>query len=223
MSNTSRNRILSRLKAAPKDSSEPFSKSAPDAAGALDREKKIRLLKQRMEAMRTEVHLVDKGNWVEAFAGIVRKKGLTDLLYSPGTEIGAVLEKYWENSESRGEKYPKLISYNRNVEELKQQLFNVSAAITSSKGAIADSGAIILWPDEREPRLMSLAPPVHFVVLDADTIFNNLSEALERENWNGKMPTNALLISGPSKTADIELTLAFGVHGPKELILFVAL
>jgi L-lactate dehydrogenase complex protein LldG len=36
-----------------------------------------------------------------------------------------------------------------------------------------------------------------------------------------KIPTNVLLISGPSKTADIELTLAFGVHGPKELIILI--
>ncbi|MGD8446415.1 MAG: LUD domain-containing protein [Desulfobacterales bacterium] len=35
------------------------------------------------------------------------------------------------------------------------------------------------------------------------------------------MPTNIVLVSGPSKTADIEMTLAFGVHGPKELIVLI--
>ncbi|WP_278366532.1 LUD domain-containing protein, partial [Marinobacter salarius] len=41
------------------------------------------------------------------------------------------------------------------------------------------------------------------------------------QNWAAGMPTNALLVSGPSKTADIEQTLAYGVHGPKELIVLV--
>ena len=39
--------------------------------------------------------------------------------------------------------------------------------------------------------------------------------------WSDKMPTNALLISGPSKSADIEQTLAYGVHGPKELVVLL--
>jgi len=51
---------------------------------------------------------------------------------------------------------------------------------------------------------MSLIPPIHLAVLHADTIFNTFWEAVNTEQWNSGMPTNALLISGPSKTADIE-------------------
>ena len=88
-------------------------------------------------------------------------------------------------------------------------------------GAIAETGAIVLWPDESEPRLMSLVPPVHIAVLEADKIYNSFCEIMQAEHWPDHMPTNALLISGPSKTADIEMTLAFGVHGPRELIVLV--
>jgi L-lactate dehydrogenase complex protein LldG len=44
---------------------------------------------------------------------------------------------------------------------------------------------------------------------------------MREQGWAQAMPTNALLISGPSKTADIEQTLAYGVHGPKRLIVLV--
>jgi len=68
---------------------------------------------------------------------------------------------------------------------------------------------------------LSLVPPVHVAVLDAELIHASLTDIMVAENWAGGMPTNALLISGPSKTADIEFTLVFGVHGPKELILLI--
>ena len=41
---------------------------------------------------------------------------------------------------------------------------------------------------------------------------------MRSEHWAERMPPNALLVSGPSKTADIEQTLAYGVHGPKRLV-----
>jgi L-lactate dehydrogenase complex protein LldG len=86
---------------------------------------------------------------------------------------------------------------------------------------VADVGALILRPDAHEPRLMSLVPPVHIAILTADAIHACLSDALRAGQWAQDMPTNLLLVSGPSKTADIELTLAFGVHGPKELVVLV--
>lgn len=221
MNRESRNRILSRLFSAPKAPADAAGGETGMSSPRLSREERIEHLKQLMEGMRTEVHVSSEGGWVEAFAEIVRKKGLRSLLYSPRTALGEVLEKYWRSLKDSGHTLPGLVPYEGEIEDFKEQLFSVEAAITTSKCAIADAGAIVLWPDEKEPRLMSLVPPVHFVVLDADTIYHDLSEAMEIEDWNEKMPANALLISGPSKTADIELILAFGVHGPKELIVFV--
>ena len=68
---------------------------------------------------------------------------------------------------------------------------------------------------------MSLLPPVHAVLVEEATLTDSLSEAIALQHWAGGMPTNALLVSGPSKTADIEQTLAYGVHGPKDLIVLV--
>ena len=68
---------------------------------------------------------------------------------------------------------------------------------------------------------MSLVPPVHVVLLDATKIYNTFFEAMSHEGWKDGLPTNALLISGPSKTADIQQTLAYGAHGPKELVVLM--
>ena len=62
---------------------------------------------------------------------------------------------------------------------------------------------------------------MHFVLLDARNIHDNLYAAMAAENWAAGMPTNALVISGPSKTADIQQTLAYGAHGPREVIVLL--
>ena len=64
-------------------------------------------------------------------------------------------------------------------------------------------------------------PSIRIALLEADKIYNTFGEAMQAQKWPEKMPTKAVLISGPSKTAVIELILAFGVHGPKELIALI--
>jgi L-lactate dehydrogenase complex protein LldG len=97
----------------------------------------------------------------------------------------------------------------------------VDAAVTTTLGGIAETGTLILWPDQNEPRMMSLVPPIHIAILEAGKLFNTFAEAVATMQWASSMPTNALLISGPSKSADIEQTLAYGVHGPKELVILL--
>jgi L-lactate dehydrogenase complex protein LldG len=220
MSNRSRDKILSRLQGTGKQLSSPAAAASGLPFEKLGRDEKIDKLKGFMEAVRTEVHVVEAQNWIEPLKGILKKREIKTLLYAPQTTIGDTLQKHWPG-EDENAGMPDLVAYDGRVENFKDQLFQTDAAITSTLGGIAESGALILWPDEKEPRLMSLVPPIHIAALDADKIFNTLGEAMQTQNWPEKMPTNAVLISGPSKTADIELILAFGVHGPKELIVLI--
>ena len=68
---------------------------------------------------------------------------------------------------------------------------------------------------------MSLVPSVHFVLLDVATIHSDFHSAITTEGWKDGLPTNALLVCGPSKTADIQQTLAYGAHGPRELVVLL--
>ena len=97
----------------------------------------------------------------------------------------------------------------------------VDASLTLARGAVAETGSLLLWPSPSEPRLLSLVPPVHFVLLDVDTIHADLLSMMTAQGWSQGLPTNVLLICGPSKTADIQQTLAYGAHGPKELVVLL--
>ena len=218
MSEGSRHRIFSRLHAAARQSPVPVSQPPAMTIKTYSPKEKIERLITLMEAMRTEVHTTAAENWLDTVEDILKVREAKRLLYAPGTEIGEALEHQWENAAGD---LPQLIPYKQDIEQLKEMVFNVDAGITSAAGAIAETGALILWPTEQEPRLMSIVPPLHIAVLKADTIHNSLLEVMQKENWPAKMPSNVVLVSGPSKTADIEMTLAFGVHGPKELIVLI--
>ena len=115
-----------------------------------------------------------------------------------------------------------LIRYDNSYESFSESLFNeIDASITKTVGAIADSGSVVLQPTTDEPRLMSLVPNTHIVLVDEESIYETFGQIMLDQNWSINMPSNTLLISGPSKTADIEQVLAYGVHGPKELIVLI--
>ena len=217
MPDTARDRILMRLyQAEGRASPEPAAADPP--AVAWNRSERIERLIGLMRAMRTQVEVTTREAWVERLKILLSGRGLKTLLYAPETPTGRELASGWPADESR---LPALRTWEGPIEAFKEELFQIDAAVTTTTGAIAETGAIVLWPDQAEPRLMSLVPPVHIAVLEADKIHATFCDLIRAENWPDRMPTNALLISGPSKTADIEMTLAFGVHGPRELIVLI--
>ena len=181
-------------------------------------EEKVLRLKRMMEAVHTEVHLCGGNTWKKTLCSVLEQKQIRKILYGAKTDLAQELVNLKQEST---EMITELIDYKDPIEESKDLLFEIDAAITTTRGGIAETGSLILWPTPDEPRLMSLVPPIHIAVLYARNIYSTLLEAMISENWNSEMPTNALLISGPSKTADIEQTLVYGIHGCKELVVLV--
>jgi L-lactate dehydrogenase complex protein LldG len=215
MSNGARERVLANVRAALAGGRFAVSEPPPLPQREWSRDEKIDRLKTLLENMHAQVHMAGHGEWVDKLKDILAKRAFNTLVYAPCTPLGDALEAAW------GDGLPPLTAYSQDIEQLKDRLFASDAGITSTRGAIAETGALILCPDAKEPRLLSLVPAVHIAVVEADKIYSTLGEAMRAEHWQDGMPTNAVLISGPSKTADIELILVFGVHGPKDLVVFI--
>ena len=96
-------------------------------------------------------------------------------------------------------------------------LEQIPIGVTGASGAIAGSGTLALVSGPGRPRLASLLPLVHVAVLDAARIHASLSDLLAAHPSLVDEGSNVVLISGPSRTADIEMTLTRGVHGPGEV------
>ena len=177
--------------------------------------RRIVRLRTALEAVHTEVHDTTSADWPDLLLRLTNQKGLRNLLIGADTPHGATLE-------ARPHENLQLVRYDQPIDSWCDRLFDeIDASLTLARSAIAETGTLILWPTAAEPRLMSLVPHVHFVLLDVTTIHADLHSAMSAENWKDTIPTNALLISGPSKTADIQQTLAYGAHGPRELIVLL--
>jgi len=181
-------------------------------------DQRIAQLRKQMEAVHTEIHLTSSAEWPALLAQLLLDRQLPSLLIAPTTPHGERVAQHWANNPT----LPTLKAYDRPVEEWKAELFNdTPASLTTTLGAIAATGSLIIWPTREEPRLMSLVPPVHFALLKASEIRDNFYQVQQEFEWAKGMPTNALLVSGPSKTADIEQVLAYGAHGPKDLVVLI--
>ena len=95
----------------------------------------------------------------------------------------------------------------------------LKAGITGAAAAIAETGTLVVKSAEGKPLTASLLPETHIAIVHASQIVWSLEEALSGSRVQDAAA--AVLISGPSRTADIEMTLTIGVHGPGELQVFL--
>jgi L-lactate dehydrogenase complex protein LldF len=102
-----------------------------------------------------------------------------------------------------------------------QVLGEVEIGITGAIAGFADTGTLVLPSGVGQPQLASLLPLIHLAILPADKIYHSMSDWLDDGGVEIiRNSQSVALISGPSRTADIEMTLSLGVHGPGRVIVY---
>jgi L-lactate dehydrogenase complex protein LldG len=102
-------------------------------------------------------------------------------------------------------------------DKLRAACASADIGITGADYALADTGTLVILSSPEEARLISLLPPVHLAIVSQDKILTGLDELLTILPRPAEQTSSMVLITGPSRTADIEQILVRGVHGPGEI------
>ena len=176
-------------------------------------------LAERYERFRTT--LVKVGGRVERVASLeaarervveeVRARGVRRVALSDAPELAALRARLAPGLELSG------------PESSRTELLAAELGVTLAQWGIAETGTLVLESARERHRLISLLPPVHVALLSVRALLGTLGEALAAVRTSTGAPASRTItfITGPSRTADIELTLVVGVHGPRELHVLV--
>ncbi len=189
-----------------------------DAAMLATRPARIAQFQRMLEAAHADVVCASSQAWPAALARRLAATGIKRLLLdtacSEGAALAAALQTHAPAIETR--------TYAAPIETWKSELFDtIDAGFTVARSGLAATGTLVVVPDANAPRTVSLVPPLHIALVHASTLHADLHAAVAAERWRDGMPTNLVMISGPSKTSDIQQTTAYGAHGPRALWVIV--
>lgn len=171
----------------------------------------VEAMRAALTASHAEVIVADGATWPALLADRLAVEGVRRLLLDTQRPEGAALASVLPANIAT-------MDFDRPLEQWKAELFDtVDAGFTVARSGLAATGTLVLAPDAGSPRTMSLVPPTHIALVYASTLHPDLHGAVRAERWADGMPTNLVMVSGPSKTSDIQQTLAYGAHGPRRL------
>jgi L-lactate dehydrogenase complex protein LldG len=106
---------------------------------------------------------------------------------------------------------------------ISDDLPEADVSITSCEFLIARTGSLLMSSAQESGRTVSVYAPIHICIAYANQLVYDIREGLEGilEKYKDNIPSFITLATGPSRTADIEKTLVVGVHGPKEVYVFL--
>ena len=129
----------------------------------------------------------------------------------------------WEKIYCKEEGLRKTLADNQFTNYSHNDLASCDAAITTCEWLVARTGSIVMSAAQESGRTVSVYAPVHICIAYTSQLVYDVKDALlkAREKYSGNLPSLITFATGPSRTADIEKTLVVGIHGPKEVYVFL--
>ncbi|MBY0598494.1 LutC/YkgG family protein [Bacillus bingmayongensis] len=179
----------------------------------IDHECLVEQFISNLNALNTEVSHIYRSEIENALQYVVQKFDIQSAVYWDDErlhqlQIGKYLtgnlvsHRVWQSKEDE--------------RDLRDYAARVDMGITYAEMGLAETGTVVLWNGGGRGRLVSVLPPVYVAILSENTIYRRLTEgvAAVHEQVSNGLPACINFITGPSRTGDIEMELAFGVHGP---------
>lgn len=217
MSNA-RAEILARLRAAPREAVAVRPPRPRLSECALDRAQMIERFTAELTAQTGIVHrLADIRDIPPLLAEIARSENVTTVMAATD---GIPLDlQAWAATNGVAVLKPNDFS---DREAFREAVFQVDAAVTGADFAVAETGTLALILSADQPRLLTIAPPLHIAIVPAERfvpVYEHVTEKLYASPDN--IPSQVCFITGPSASADIQATAFKGMHGPRKLIVIV--
>lgn len=120
---------------------------------------------------------------------------------------------------SEPEMMKNLVQFEIGFNEYAGVVKTMEVGITGCEFLVAQTGSVMVSSAQGGGRQMNIFPPVHIVIANKNQLVATLEEAysLIQQKYADGLPSQIALVTGPSRTADIEKTLVLGAHGPREL------
>lgn len=206
--NTSKDKILAKLKAAQQNRGE-IEENIPDFTSSVYHPLNPSLIqefKNNLELIGGQVILCKSNSEIAAQIRLICADKKQDKLFCTDPELSKITEGF----------------ISTNSEE--KDFLDLNIGLTSCEYLVAHLGSVLISSAQISGRRLHVFPETHIVVAHESQIVDYLDNAMSKlqEKYKNRLPSLISNITGPSRTADIEKTLVMGMHGPKTLIVIIA-
>ena len=175
-------------------------------------------LREHLEEEGNEVYETDLGEFIIQKLGSRPMHILSPAIHVPKEDVARLFSRI-TGEELPADDIERLVATARNL--LREKYFQADIGLSGANVVAADTGTLFLIENEGNIRLATGAPPVHIALVGMEKLVPTLGDAnkVAEVTWryaNYVIPSYVSLVSGPSKTGDIEKITTYGAHGPRE-------